>query len=195
MGARGRRPLLAPAPRPGGSAGEVLTPPSRSLSLSFPVPRALQTCPADGRRGSRRRAPATSSSEYRLPAPHRPSRAGGRCWCGSGPGPAQPGRPRAEPARPPRSLMTRAGPSGTALRPASGKVGSGRGGMRHPPSRAPAVVSNRFPWRRHLSFPCLLGVFVCAFVCELAAPLLPAIHGEVCGRWSVAGLSAGRGGR
>lgn len=83
----------APPPRPpprGRGAPPEFSPLLPALSFSFPAPRALQTCPADGRRGSRRRAPATSSSEYRLPAPRRPPRAGGRWRRGPGPGSARP---------------------------------------------------------------------------------------------------------
>ncbi|KAL2310177.1 hypothetical protein Nmel_006420 [Mimus melanotis] len=51
------RPLRAPRHAPRDNFSPLLP----ALSLCFPVPRALQTCPADGRRASRRRAPATSS--------------------------------------------------------------------------------------------------------------------------------------
>lgn len=169
-------PLRAPRPAPAASAGQLLTPPSRSLSLCFPVPRALQTCPADGRRASRRRAPATSSSEYRLAA--RPGRG------------ALAARPRLSPAAPAPTPHVRGSVrdprrSGCAL-PAP-KVGGGCG---LPPPRS-GGGQQQVALEAALEFSPFVRGFS-AWVCGRAGCSLPPRY---CGRWSVALPSAGRGGR
>lgn len=99
---------------------------------------------------------------HRVSTGLQPAQAGGS-WR-RGPGSARP---------PPHRPRTSAGSvRDPRLRPASAESWRRDAGS---PGSAPAVVSNRFPWRRHLGFLRLFGVFRRVFVGELAAPSLSVI--------------------
>lgn len=101
---------------------------------------------------------------HRVSTGSQPAQAGGRWRRGPGSARPPPHRPRTSAA----PFVTRGGRAAPCQRrKLAGDAGS--------PGPAPAVGSNRLPWRRHLSFLRLFGVFRRGFVGELAAPSLPVI--------------------